>query len=129
MPAINHQQSGGSCPEIISAEIYIPDDSDLGTGSFSTTFSPRAFTAKKDVTSAMVNRPSFMIAATVTQTGEVHVGIGKTEAGTDITFILPAESRRDRKAHSLSVAFEKWRIVAASIDGEPLRVKRTETEH
>ena len=72
MPAIKHQQRN-ACPEISLGEIHIPDDADLGTGTFTNTFSPRALPPTKVISSIMINAPSFQVAATVNPNSEITV--------------------------------------------------------
>ena len=89
MPEIRHQQPGGS-PEISRAEIQIPDDSDLGTGTFTTAFKSKAFSSGKDRSSIMMNAPGFQVSATVNSNGELVVLLGKAQQPEHkMTFVLP----------------------------------------
>ena len=127
MPEIRHQQSGGS-PEIASAEIHIPNDSDLGTGTFSTQFRANAFSSGKEIASMMVNPPSFQISATVDSHGVVTVMLGKAQPEQYATFVLPSGFDH-AAAHTLRIEFRGWRIGAAYLDDQPLRHSATTTEH
>src|SRR2546427_11990643 len=81
MPEIRHQQPGGS-PEIVSAEIHIPNASDLGTGTFTTELIPRALLSDKTIMSMItmiVNPPVFQIRATINSNRNVLVLLGNTD--------------------------------------------------
>ncbi|MGZ5440928.1 MAG: hypothetical protein ACXW5U_11770 [Thermoanaerobaculia bacterium] len=120
MPEIRHQQLRGS-RAISSAEIHIPDDSDLGTGSFTTVFNRNSILGADPVSSFMVNPPVFQIAVTVSTSGTVAVLIGDTEPLGEAQFKLPKGVSR-RRAHTLRVEFVAWKLVAASFDGTPLEM-------
>ncbi|TMD43853.1 MAG: hypothetical protein E6I88_00145 [Chloroflexi bacterium] len=64
MAEIKHQQPGGS-PEVSGSVIHIPNDADMGTGTFTTEFKSNALPATKVIMSAIVNAPVFQITATV----------------------------------------------------------------
>jgi hypothetical protein len=120
-PQIKHTQKGSS-PEVISAEIHIPDSNDLGTGTLPTKLSSRALPPAKVFSSALANPPAFQIAATVNPNGHVAVAIGRADgsrpAHSEI-FRLPNTFDPDH-AYTLVVRFAKWRIHAAELDGAPL---------
>jgi len=127
VPEIKHQQLGGS-PWILSAEIHIPNDSDLGTGTFTTAFKAKAFSSGSDIASIMMNLPAFQISATVNANGDIPVLIGRAEPQHQLMFVLP-KGLDPAPPHTLRVEFTKWRIVAASIDGKQLAQKRETTSH
>ena len=61
MPEIKHQRLGGN-PHVEFGEIHIPDDADLGTGTFTTVYKAKAFRSNTGaIASAMVNPPAFQI--------------------------------------------------------------------
>jgi hypothetical protein len=126
VPPIKVQQPG-KAPEIASAEIQIPDDADLGTGSFSTSFKRGASWTTKSFMSVMMNPPAFQITATTNPNREVPVLLGRAD-GSDpmsrVVFILPA-SIDESAPHVLRVDFSRWRIVSASFDGAPLTTQVT----
>lgn len=121
MAQIKHTQKGSS-PEVISAEIDIPDSADLGTGTLTTKLSPRALPPEKVFSSALANPPAFQIAATVNPNGQVAVAIGRADgsrpAHSEI-FRLP-NTLDSAHPYTLVVRFAKWRIDAAELDGAPL---------
>ena len=124
MPAIKHQQRN-ACPEISLGEIHIPDDADLGTGTFTNTFSPRALPPTKVISSIMINAPSFQVAATVNPNSEITVALGRADGSNPrdhAIFILPRSVTR-RASHTLRIEFAGWRILSASFDGQPIQKK------
>ncbi len=127
MPEIRHQQSGGS-PEIASSEIHIPNESDPGTGTFTTQFKAKAFARGKEIASMMVNAPVFQISATVSASGRVTVVLGKAQPEHYATFLLPAAFDRAAK-HTIRIEFAGWKIGAAYADDEKLRRDAATTEH
>ena len=126
MPEIKHQQLDAS-PEILSAEIHIPDDKDLGTGTFTINLAPKALTPAKVISSAMVNRPNFQISVTVNPNGNVAVMLGRTNPLDSAIFRLPQDVKRG-PAHTLTIQFTAWHIFSASLDDAPL-TKADEVTH
>jgi hypothetical protein len=128
MPAIKHQIPN-SCPEISLGEIHIPDDRDLGTGTFTTTFSPSALPPVNAI-SSMIKGPSFLITATVNPNLEIPVLLGVSD-GTPpkhaVTFVLP-DVLLPVESHVLVVRFARWRVMTATLDGVRLETPG-ETAH
>ena len=120
MPEIKVQRPGTS-PEIAFAEIHIPDDADMGTGTYTIDFATGALPSDKAISSIMASPPSFQIAVTVSPMGKVAILLG-TAAGPPKhgnSFRLPA--RIDRAAaHTLIVGFAQWWVGAAALNGQPL---------
>jgi hypothetical protein len=116
MPPIKHQQLGGS-PEIELAEIHIPDDSNLGTGSFVTKFKLGEPSPSKTVTSIMINAPIFQISVTVNPNRQMAVLLGEAEGSEPRSreiFLLPVLDLT--KPHAIRIEFSRWQIVAALLD-------------
>jgi hypothetical protein len=130
MPPIKHQQPGGH-PAIISSDIQIPDDADLGTGSFTTKFKAGALPSSTVISSAMINAPSFQVSITINPNRDVPALLG-TADGTDpksrVYFLLP-EHINPAVAHTLRIDFAKWHIFMALFDGMPLATKEPTTSH
>jgi hypothetical protein len=118
-------QFPGTRPGIYTFGIHIPDESDLGTGSFTTVFSPAAFSGSEQVPSMIVNPHIFGIFATLDpQRGIVGVRLHEADGVTpkhELGFHVPAGLNRDI-AHTLIVEFVKWRILSASLDDSPLSI-------
>ena len=123
MPEIKHQQRN-ACPEISLGEIHIPDDADLGTGTFTTTFSPRALPpTTKVIFSVIINDPGLQVAATVNPNSEIAVALGRADGSNprDVAiFILPRGVTK-RASHTLRIEFADWCILSASFDGQPIQ--------
>jgi hypothetical protein len=119
MPEIKHQQLGAS-PQIEVGEIHIPDDADMGTGTFTTVYKARALRSNDAVTSIMLKAPEFQISVTVNRNGDVPVLLGRTdsEPASRITYRLP-QYVSDAK-HTIRVDFVKWHIMSATYDGKPM---------
>lgn len=130
MPPIKHQQLGGS-PEIVSADIQIPDDVDLGTGTFATRFKVGSLPSSKPITSIMINPPRFQVSVTVNPNRDLPALLG-TADGHDprsrVCFLLP-ERIDATVAHVVTIQFEKWHIFAALFDGMPLPQKEPPKTH
>ncbi len=123
MPEIRHRQVNAS-PEIEYAEIYIPDDKILGTGSFKTVINPGGLAKGKVVSSIMINLPVFQISVNLNpSTGEIPVLLGLADNSAPIssrTFIFPDDVDFSDK-HEFEVTFESWRVVKLCMDGITLR--------
>ena len=121
MPEIRHRQPGGS-PEIVSAEIHIPNASDLGTGTFTIVLIPRALLSDKTIMSMIVSPPVFQIRATINSNRNVLVLLGNADGSSpcdQVVFRVPHELDL-RASQTLKAEFAGGRIVAASLNGQPL---------
>jgi hypothetical protein len=125
-------QFPGERPEINTFGIHIPDESDLGTGTFTTSFSPKAFSSPEQVSSIIVNPHIFGIfAALDPNSGVVGVRLHEADGITpkdELGFHIAPGLNRDI-AHTLVVEFVKWHILSASIDGLPLAVMDAYSSH
>jgi hypothetical protein len=118
---IRHQQQSPS-PNVSLSEIHIPDDSDLGTGTFSTVFNPGALSSNTAFDSIIVNEPRFQISATVNLNKEVPVRLGRADGSQPldrVVFRLP-NGLDLREAKALRIEFARWRITGAFLDDVPL---------
>lgn len=122
MPEIKHRQENAS-PEIEYAEIHIPDDRVLGTGSFKTVIKPGGLSKEKVVSSIMINVPVFQISVNLNpSTGEIPVLLGLADDSAPIssrTFIIPDDVDFSDK-HEFEATFKSWRVVKLCMDGAPL---------
>jgi hypothetical protein len=119
MPEIRHRQDKPS-PEIEYAEIHIPDDRHLGTGSFTTVTKPSALSTGKAVSSIMFNPPSFQISLNLNpSTGEIPVLLGAANGSDPISrkvFLFQEQVGR-ADSHEFKVTFEDWQITGLYMDG------------
>ena len=119
MREIRHRVRDGR-REIASSEIRIPDDLDVGTGTFTTRFWPRTLPPASVTTSRMANGAGFDVSATVHANGDVCVDLtGPSGRTVHAVFMLP-EQMTSIRVHVLRIQFVNWRIWAASLDGQPL---------
>lgn len=124
MPEIRHQQPS-SAPEIDFAEIHIPDDEDMGTGTFTTVFAPDALLNDKNVTSDMFNAPEFQISVNINLNREVPVLLGKADGSpprASSTFLIPLNVDPSKR-HTVVATFSQWQVIRLTIDGLPLTEK------
>jgi len=122
MGEIRHRQAETS-PEIEYAEIHIPDDQNLGCGTYRTVLKPNALSKKEGIHSIMLNAPAFQISVNINvRTREIPVLVGKAD-GSDPrsrkTFILPAEIDKSR-AQTFVGTFENWQITGLALNEMPL---------
>ena len=111
--------SGGDFREVDRAEIHIPDDADLGTGTFTTFLTPRALLTHYGIHSHMANGSAFHIVVNVDPDHQVAVILGQVEPRDKGAFMLP-DAVDFRLAHALTVTFAAWKITGASLGGAPL---------
>ena len=107
------------------AEIHIPDDQSLGTGTFTNTFKPDALPTKKVISSIIINVPIFQISATVNPNRDLVVAIGKADNKPPLdqsTFRMPRTLNPEISKHVLEIQFEHWLISAAALDGSSLKL-------
>jgi hypothetical protein len=125
MKEIRHRQQGGN-PEIEYSEIYIPNDKDLGTGTFTTVLKINALLKNNPIISIMINIPIFQISVNINpQTREIPVLLGKAD-GTDpiskkIFLISPEDMARNR---IYVASFKNWEITDLSANGIELKEKK-----
>lgn len=119
MPEVRRAMKGGT-PQVRGAEIYIPDDSDLGTGSLTTHLRPRALLSNDVVLSDMHNESRFKIWVNIeSSTRQIAVALGQSAPEAFAWFRLP-HGIDFRVAHSLAITFAAWKITGASLSGSPL---------
>ncbi len=122
MPEIKHRQDKAS-PEIEYAEIYIPDDKHLGTGSFRTVIKPGALSIGKAVSSIMIQVPAFQISVNLNpSTREIPVLLGPANGSEPISrkVFLFSEEVIFTNTHEFEVTFQDWKIMGLSMDRIPL---------
>ena len=110
-------------PGIDHSEIHIPDENNLGTGTFITVLEPNAMAKINPIISSIINEPVFMLMVSINLAIEsVTVMIGKADKTPPLSrkvFKLPEEI--DLPAtHTFDVGFGEWKIESLRMDGEPL---------
>mgnify|MGYP007122455039 FL=1 len=129
MPAINHQVDSPN-PEVTLSAIHIPDEADLGTGTFTTVLAPNALKARKAIASIILNPPVFQISSTVNPNGDVIVLLGAAD-GSDPsdrkTFLLSRVPGAIKLAdtHEIRVSFIRWNITGAFFDNALMASAKT----
>ncbi|MFC2071214.1 hypothetical protein ACFLUU_00640 [Chloroflexota bacterium] len=127
MPEIKHRQVDAA-PEIIFAEIHIPDDKHLGTGSFTTLIKPGALLSGKAVSSIMINVPILQISLNVNPlTGEIPVLLGFADGSDPLSrkvFFFPKTADLST-SHEFRATFDNWEIGELVMDSLSLDVKES----
>jgi hypothetical protein len=119
VPEMNHQQSNPS-PETSSSTIHMPDDADVGTGTYTVVFKPNVLPASKSIMSAIFNAPTFQLTATINPNGEIPVLLGNTTEEPKHRVVVRLPAGLSRAAHTLKIEFANWRIETISLDGQRL---------
>ena len=113
-------------PGINYSEIHIPDEENLGTGSFVTLFDPKAMVKVNPLMSTIVNQPEFQLILNVNAAEteyEATVLLGKadgTPASARKVYKIPKDTDTD-KALNFKVVFSEWNITALEMDGIGLK--------
>ncbi len=111
-------------PGIDYSEIHIPDEENLGTGSFTTLFDPKAMVKVNPLMSTIVNKPVFQLIMSVNAAEyEATVLLGKadnTPADSRKVYKIPKDADTD-KALTFKAVFSEWNITALEMDGTALK--------
>lgn len=111
-------------PGIEYSEISIPDENDLGTGTFTTVIEQRAMAKINPIISSISNEPAFQIVITINSAEEeATVLLGKadnTPALSRKVFIIP-EDTKIHESHNFKVIFSGWEIKALELDGNAVQ--------
>ena len=107
-------------PGIDHSEIHIPDENNLGTGTYITVLEPNAMAKINPIISSIINEPVFQLIVSINLALEsVTAMIGKadnTPPASRKVFKLPKEI--DLPAtHSFDVGFGEWKIESLRMDG------------
>jgi len=108
------------------AEVHIPDDSDLGTGTFVTVLEPSALAKPEPTISIIINKPVFQISVNFNPaTREIPVLLGRAD-GTDPLsrriYQLPVNIELS-ESYTFEAIFEDWRIRELDMDDVPMKHK------
>jgi hypothetical protein len=111
-------------PGIEYSEISIPDENDLGTGTFTTVIEQRAMAKINPIMSSIINEPFFQMIITINSAEEsatVLLGkAGNSPALSRKVFKIP-EDTKISEPHNFKVIFREWDIKALELDGNELR--------
>ena len=110
-------------PGIDHSEIYIPDEKNVGVGTFITVLEPNAMAKISPIISSIINEPVFQLIVSINLAIEsVTVMIGKADKSPPLSrkvFKLPKEIELP-DAHRFEVVFGNWDIESLKLDGENL---------
>lgn len=122
MPEIKHRQTGGS-PETEYAEIHIPDDQNMGDGTFTTVLKPNALSKDKAIVSMMLKAPAFQISVNINPAPrEIPVLLGRadgSEPSSKKVFVLSPDIDVS-KSHTFMATFKNWEITSLKLNELPL---------
>lgn len=122
MTIIKNRQINPS-PEIEYSEIYIPNDSNFGTGTFTTRIKKNSLLNSKLIISAIVNIPVFQLSVNLNPSiGKVPILLGRVDRKPPLsnkTYELP-QIIDHTVPHEFVVYFQKWSITSFTIDTIPL---------
>ena len=112
-------------PGVEYSEIQIPDDNNLGTGTFTTMLEPNALAKINPIISSIQNEPVFQLIVSINLAIEsVTAMIGKADDTPPLSrkvFSLPKEIAV-KDAHRFDVLFKDWQIEETAIDGVKLEL-------
>jgi len=111
-------------PGIEYSEIHIPDEDNIGTGSFKTMLDPKAMGKVNPLMSTIVNKPFFQLIVNVNSAeDEITVLLGKADNAPALSrkvYKIPKDTDTD-KAILLQTFFNEWEITALEMDGTKLK--------
>ncbi len=107
------------------SEIIIPDENNLGTGTFITSLEPDAMTKINPIISSIINEPAFKLFVNINgATNEVSVLLGRADKSPPLScekFKLPKEINT-KETHRFDAIFEDWKVTELKMDGKPLKI-------
>ncbi len=110
-------------PGIDCSEIRIPDEENLGTGTFTILLEHDAMSKINPIVSAIINEPIFQLLVNIdSEVKEVTALIGKADNTPPISrevFILP-ENIKLPDAHKFEITFKNWEIKDVMMNGDNL---------
>lgn len=112
-------------PGVDYSMIQIPDDNNLGTGTFTTVLEPNALAKINPIISSIQNEPVFQLIVSINLAIEsVTAMIGKADNTPPLSrkvFSLPEEIAV-KDAHRFDVGFKDWQIEEMSMNGAKLEL-------
>ncbi len=122
MNSIANRQPNPS-PEIEYSEILIPDEGNLGTGSFTTRIKTKTLLAGESVSSLIVLVPHFQLSVNLNPaTGKVPILLGRADGTSPLSrkvFLLP-QNIDHSTPHDFIVKFQDWNIMSFTMDTDLL---------
>jgi hypothetical protein len=110
-------------PGIDYSEIHIPDEQNLGTGTFKTVLEPNAMAKINPIISTIINEPVFKLFVNINLAiEEVTVLLGKADESPPVSrevFKLPKEFNVS-DVQTFDVAFKDWKIKRLELNGNSL---------
>lgn len=111
------------------SEIIIPDENNLGTGTFTSVLKPDAMAKNNPLISTIVNEPLFKMFVNINIiTEEAMVLLGKADgspASSREIFKLPKEINT-KESHRFDAIFKDWKIKGLKMNGKYLGVIKAE---
>lgn len=110
-------------PGIDYSEIHIPDEDNIGTGTFITVLDPKAMSKINPIMSSIVNKPLFQLIMGINAAeDEATVLLGKADNTPAISrkvYKIPTETNKD-DALNFKIIFKEWDIKTLELDGSTL---------
>jgi len=113
-------------PGIDYSEIHIPDEENLGTGTFTTMLEPNAMAKISPIISSIINEPVFKLLVNIyLTTNEITALLGKADKSPALSrkvFKIP-ENIELSDAHKFDVVFKDWEIKGMKMNGKFLEIE------
>jgi hypothetical protein len=110
-------------PGVEYSEIHIPDEKEMGTGSFSTVLEPKALSKNNPIISSIQKTPVFLLIVSINiAIEEVSAMIGESHdkpPRSRKVFVLP-EKIKSEDANDFTVNFRDWEIEDIKLNGAGL---------
>ncbi len=110
-------------PGIEYSEIMVPDEQDLGTGTFTTELEPNAMAKINPIISSIINEPAFKLLVVINLAIEsVTVLLGKADDSPPVSrtvYNLP-KSLKTSDVNIFNVIFKSWEIKGLEMNGNSL---------
>ncbi|MEK7307471.1 MAG: hypothetical protein AAB089_00170 [Nitrospirota bacterium] len=111
------------------SEIIIPDENNMGTGTFTSVLKPDAMAKNNPLISTIVNEPVFKMFVNINiVTEEASVLLGKADdspASSRGIFKLPKDINT-KESHRFEAIFKDWKIKGLKMNGKELGVIKAE---
>ena len=112
-------------PGIEYSEIHIPDENDVGTGTFTSVLEPKALKKINPIISSIQNEPVFLMIVSINiAISQVTAMIGKSHNTAPLdrkVFNIP-DSIDDETANDFTVKFNDWDIESIKLNGDNLNL-------
>lgn len=122
MPEIRSREDK-PIPGVEYSEIHIPDEKDIGTGSFATVLEPRALKKNNPIVSSIQNEPEFLMIVSINIAIEqVTAMLGKSHDTPPLcrkVFTIPSDINLDQ-ANDFTVGFSGWDVSSVSLNDREL---------